>query len=128
MNKKIFGGLGAVAVALSAVAQTTGPSVLVSVNASTGVVTLTPTTVVVAPTANTVTWTMGVRSYRFASSGGISMPTSAGYSCSNQDNNTKVVCTRVTQVVGSFAYTLNLVPVGSAHPVGQAPNGWTQND
>jgi hypothetical protein len=116
------------ALACGAVAQTSGPNVGVSVNASTGAVTVSPTTVVVASTENTVTWTLSGKSYRFASSGGVSMPASAKYSCANQANDSVVVCTRTTRVVGEFAYTLQLVPVGSSAPVGVTPSFWVQND
>jgi plastocyanin len=120
--------VGWVAGVMAAVAQAAGPSVDVSVNASTGAVTVTPATVVVAATDDSVTWTMSVRSHRFAASGGVSVPSSSTYSCVNQDNNSKVVCTRTTRVVGSFAYSLNVVPVGSAPPAGGAPYGWLQNE
>jgi hypothetical protein len=131
MNKKMWLGWAALALAMAsgtAFAQTPGPTVDVSVNASTGAVTVSPTTVVVAQADNAVTWTITVKGYRFATSGGVSMPASAGYSCSNQASNSQVVCTRTTRIVGSFAYTLNLVPVGSSVPVGSVPNIWAQND
>jgi hypothetical protein len=83
---------------------------------------------VVAQSNNTVTWTLTTKGYRFATSGGVSMPSSANYVCANQANNSQVVCTRTTRVVGSFAYDLNIVLMGSGQPVGGAPNGWLQND
>lgn len=126
--REMAGEMAGVTVFSVALAQTPGPTVDVSVNASTGAVTVSPTTVVVAQTDNAVTWTITVKGYRFATSGGVSMPASAGYSCSNQASNSQVVCTRTTRVLGSFAYTLSLVPVGSSAPVGGSPNGWLQND
>jgi hypothetical protein len=116
------------ALAFGAVAQTPGPTVDVTVS-GTGVVSVSPTTVVVAQSDNTVTWSLATsKSYRFASSGGVSIPSSAGYACVNNAANTQVVCTRGARTVGSFAYTLSVVPVGSAPAAGGTPNIWLQND
>jgi hypothetical protein len=118
-----------VALAFGAVAQTSGPTVTVTVNPSTGAISVSPTTVVVVQSDNAVTWSLtSTKNYRFASSGGVSMPSSAGYACANDTSNSQVVCTRVTRSVGSFAYTLNVVPVGAAVPAGVSPNAWVQND
>jgi hypothetical protein len=91
--------IGLVALACGAVAQTPGPSVVVTVSGSGSgaAVAASPATVVVAQSDNAVTWTMTTKGYRFAPSGGVSMPTSAGYLCANQTNNAQVVCTRTTR-------------------------------
>jgi hypothetical protein len=126
MSKKLW--IVWAAVAFGATAQTSGPNVGVSVNPGTGAVTVSPNLVVVPATASQISWTLGVRSHRFASSGGVSIPASSGFSCSNQDNDSKVVCSRTTTVVGEFAYTLNLVPIGTAKPAGVTPNVWVVSE
>jgi hypothetical protein len=118
-----------VALAFGAVAQNPGPTVTVTVNTSTGAVSVSPTTVVVAQSDNAVTWSIATsKHYRFASSGGVSIPSSGGYSCVNNADNSQVVCTRSTRTVGSFAYTLNVVPISTGPAAGVTPNAWVQNE
>jgi hypothetical protein len=129
-KKKLWMALVAwVTLAFGAMAHAQGPTVSVTVNSTTGAVSVSPTTVVVVQSDNTVTWTIAAnRNYRFASSGGVSIPSSGGYSCVNNATNNQVVCSRTTRSVGAFAYTVNVVPISTAPPAGGTPYGWLQNE